>query len=428
MSTESTAIRAMAFVAQRPRLGNNLFRFTKWGNPFAAERFSWPYPIYERMRASGPVSYSRLYRQWFVLGHDEALQVLRSPNVSTARTAAVLLDLPAYRRLSPQVREAFSRWLLVQDPPEHTRLRASVARAFSPRASTSHEPIVGDVVDELLDALPLSGRVDLVEAFTARLPIHVIAALLGLPRERWEWLRRLSQSLGSLLEALSGVDVAAVNRDVAELHELFQSVIDERRREPRDDLVSALVSGDDDAALADDEVLAMIGFLLFAGHETVTGALGNAIVALERHPRQRRSFVDDPGGVGAAVEELLRYDSSAQVSARTSVGPVAVGDVVIPPGATIGVFVGAANRDPRRWPDADRLDLARPIDHPVTFGQGIHHCLGAALARLELRVALPRLLARVEPGALDLGRVTWKRSFVLRGPTTLPALLGGRPT
>jgi cytochrome P450 len=420
VSAESNALRAVSFVAQRPALGNALFRFTKWGNPFAEERFSWPYPIYEKMRADGSIFYSRMYRQWFVFGHHEIQQVLRSPNMSTTKAAGVLLELPSYRRLTPQAREAFAKWLLVQDPPDHTRLRIAVARAFTVRASAAHEESVTKVVDSLVDALPSSGPIDLVDAFTARLPIHTIASLLGLPPERWEWLRRLSQSLGSLLETLTGIDPDRVNHDVAELHDCFTSVIEERRRSPQDDLVSALVANEGEGALSNDEVLAMIGFLLFAGHETVTGALGNAIVALERHPEQCDLLRSRPDLAEQAVEELLRYDSSVQVSARTTTGPIKVGSVTIPANAVVGLFLGAANRDPSRWPDAHTLDLERVNAQPLMFGHGIHHCLGAALARLEMRVALPRLFDRLNGRTLDFDQVEWKRSFVLRGPIRLP--------
>ena len=410
----------MAYVAQRPALGNTLFRFSKWGNPFSEDRFSWPYPIYDKMLTDGPLFYSRLYRQWFVLGHDEAQQVLRSSNTSTAKAGEVVLALPSYRKLTPQVREAVTRWLLLQDPPEHTRMRVAVARAFTPRASATHEATVVRVVDSLLDALPRDGEVDLVEAFTAQLPVHTIAALLGLPPDRWEWLRALSQSLGSLLEPLAGIDPDKVNRDVAELHEMFQTTIDDRRRAPREDLVSALVSNENGATLTDVEVLAMIGFLLFAGHETVTGALGNSLVALERNPDQRKLLLERPEIIDRAVEELLRYDSSVQVSARTTSGPIQIGDVTIPKKAVVGIFIGAANRDPRRWSDADHLDLERVNETPIMFGHGMHHCLGAALARLEMKTALPRLLQRIEGGSIDLSRIEWKKSFVLRGPTRLP--------
>jgi cytochrome P450 len=413
----------MAYVAQRPALGNALFRFTKWGNPFAEERFAWPYPTYEKMRENRAVFYNRLYRQWFVFGHDEAQQVLRSSNVSTTRMAEVLLELPAYRKLTPEVQRAAQQWLLVQDPPNHTRLRAVVSRAFTPRAIAAQESTVAEVVNGLLNDLPQSGQVDLVEHFTARLPIHMIAAMLGLPPERWEWLRQLSLSFVSLLEPLLGIDPDQVNRDVAEVHDLFRHAIADRRVTPRNDLVSALVSKEADGELTDDEVLAMIGFLLFAGHETMTGALGTAIVALEHHPKQRQLLIDRPDLASSAVEELLRYDSSVQTSGRTTTAPIDVGGVTIPANAVVGVFIGAANRDPRRWPDADQLDLERVNDVPIMFGHGIHHCLGAALARLQLRVAIPALVNRVPHGSLDLAGIEWKQSFVLRGPTRLPARL-----
>jgi cytochrome P450 len=421
VSVESNAVRAMAFVARRPALGGALFLFSKWGNPFAEERNAWPYSTYDKMQSKGYVFYSRLYRQWFVFGHDEAQQVLRSSHASTKSAGQVILELPDYQRLSPEVRDAVGRFLLILDPPDHTRLRSAVSRAFTPRASAAHETAVREVVTTLIEAIPTHGEVDLVEAFTARLPIHVIGSLLGLPQERFEWLRGLSKSIGSLLEPIVGIDPAQVNKDTAELFELFRTTIDDRRRSPRNDIVSALVSRGDDGELTDDEVLGMIGFLLFAGHETVTGALGNALVALEQHPHQRRLLLERPDLISGAVEELLRYDSSVQQTARTTSGPIDVGGLTIPAKAVVGVFLGAANRDRRRWPDADCLDITRVNDAPVMFGHGIHHCLGAALARLQMRVALPPLLQRIENRSIELSRVEWKRSFVLRGPTTLPS-------
>jgi hypothetical protein len=412
-------------VARRPWLSNALFRFSKWGNPFSEERSRWPYPVYERMSGGEPVVYSKLFRQWFVFGHDEAQAVLRSPHASMKRAAQVVLDVPMYKKLTPQVRVDVMRWLLVQDPPEHTRFRSAVARAFTPSSTKLHEDAVHAVVDALVDGLPTHGTVDLVERFTARLPIHVIARLLGLPAQRWEWLRQTSGSMASLLEPIVGIDPAAVNRDVAELHDFFQAVIDDRRREPRDDLISALVHDDGTGScLTNDEAIAMIGFLLFAGHETATGALGNALLALERFPEQRQLLVDRPDIINNAVEELLRYDTSVQQSARIIAAPVEVGRHVIPAQAVVGVFLGAANRDGRRWQRPDELQLDRPNVQSITFGHGIHHCLGASLARLEMRVALPRLLERTTHARIDVSAVQWKRSFVLRGPTRIPVRFG----
>ena len=420
MSKESTAIQLIGAVARRPKLSNALLGWHKWGNPFGEDRYVWPYPSFERIRADGPVVYSRLYRQWFVLGFDEVQAVLRSPNASTTKAGQVLLDLPTYRKLTPQVRADATRWLLVQDPPDHTRLRAAVARAFTPRATKQHEAAVLQVTNDLIDALPMDGEVDLVERFTARLPIQVIATLLGLPAERWEWLRRMSQSLGSLLEALAGIDPVTINRDVAELHDFFRSVVADRRATPQDDLISALAADDGDARLDDDEVIAMIGFLLFAGHETVTGALGNAIVALSRYPDQQRHLLDHPKIIDNAVEELLRFDTSAVMSARTTTGPIEINGITIPTNAVVGLFIGAANHDPRRWDKPNELRLDRPNPRGVTFGYGIHHCLGASLARLQMRTALPPIAKRIADGRINTSDVDWKRSTTLRGPTRIP--------
>jgi cytochrome P450 len=420
VTKESTAIQLIGAVARRPKVSNVLFGWHKWGNPFGEDRYVWPYPSFERIRVDGPVVYSRLYRQWFVLGFDEVQAVLCSPNASTTKAGQVLLDLPAYRKLTPQVRADVTRWLLVQDPPDHTRLRAAVARAFTPRATKRHQDTVSQVTNDLIDALPKLGEVDLVERFTARLPIQVIASLLGLPTQRWEWLRRMSQSLGSVLEALSGIDPVTINRDVAELHEFFRSVVADRRAHPQDDLISALTADDGEARLDDDEVIAMIGFLLFAGHETVTGALGNAIVALSRYPDQQQLLLENPDLIDNAVEELLRFDTSAVMSARTSTGPIEINGITIPPNAVVGLFIGAANHDPRRWDEPSALRLDRTNPRGVTFGYGIHHCLGASLARLQMRTAIPQIVRRIADGQINTAGIEWKRSTTLRGPTRIP--------
>jgi cytochrome P450 len=420
VTKESTAIQLIGAVARRPKLSTALFGWHKWGNPFEEDRYVWPYPSFERIRVDGPVVYSRLYRQWFVLGFDEVQAVLRSPNVSTTKAARVLLDIPDYRKLTPQVRADVTRWLLVQDPPDHTRLRAAVARAFTPRETQQHQAAVLQVTNNLIDELPAIGEVDLVERFTARLPIQVIANLLGLPTERWEWLRRMSQSLGSILEAISGIDPVTINRDVAELHGFFRSVVADRRATPQDDLISALTADDGDARLDDDEVIAMIGFLLFAGHETVTGALGNAIVALNRHPDQQQLLLEHPELIDNAVEELLRFDTSAVMSARTTTGPIEINGITIPANAVVGLFIGAANHDPRRWDEPGTLRLDRTNPRGVTFGYGIHHCLGASLARLQMRTALPQIVRRISNGQINTEGIEWKRSTTLRGPTRIP--------
>ena len=316
MAVEQVAMSAVAAVGRRPWLSSALFRFTKWGNPFADERFSWPYPMYERMRADGPVAYGRPYRQWFVFGYNEVREVLQSPHTATAPVKELLLSTSRYRRLSVSARSSFSTWLLVNDASDHTRLRAAVSRAFTPRQIDRYEPLVAQTVDELVATLDTTRSFDIVEAFTTRLPIAAIAAVLGLPVDDRPWLLRASREIGGMLEPLTPFDPSSMSERFAQLDAYFGPSIAQRRRDPGDDLISALAATDDGHGLDDDEIVGMIGFLLFAGHETVTGMLGNALVALARHPQQRTLLRDRPDLIGNAVEELLRFDPSAQVSAR----------------------------------------------------------------------------------------------------------------
>ena len=424
MGAEQVAMSAVAAIGGRPWLSRLVFGATRWGDPFAAERFSDPYAMYERMRADGPVAYGRPYRQWFVFGYDEVQQVLRSANTATSPVGELLLSTRRYRKLSPAARASFGRWLLTVDPPDHTRLRAAVSRAFTPRQIARYEPLVEKVTAELLADVPPSGEIDIVAAFTDQLPIRVISELLGLGPDRRDWLLDASREIGGMLEPLNAFDPASMSGRFAELEEHFTSIVRERRADPRDDLISALASDDSDAALDDAEVVAMIGFLLFAGHETVTGALGNALVGLGRFADQRELLRDQPQLIDNAMEELLRFDSPVQVSGRQATADITIGDITIRAGDNIGLMIGAANRDLRRWSDAGELHLDRLDPKPISFGFGAHHCLGAALARLELRTAVPPLLERLGSYTIDPAGVVWKRSFALRGPRAMPLAIG----
>lgn len=418
MNIEQIVLPLIRQIGKRPVLSKNLFRFAKWGDPFTPQRFSWPYPIYDKMTADGPVIYSRAYQQWFVSGYDEVLEVLRSPNVSTEAVAQRMLSVSPYTKLSDTARANFSTWLILTDPPDHTRLRGAVSRAFAPRRIAGYEPRVRTIVDQLLADAADDPNPDVVASFTAGLPIYVIAELLGLPPDRWEWLRAASAEIGGLLEAMRAFDPASMNRRFADLDETFTALIEQRRGEPRDDLISALVADGDDR-LSTDEVVAMIALLMFAGHETTTGLLGNSIVALANFPDQRALLRSTPELIDNAVEELLRFDTTAQFSARNTIGPVEVGDTTIPAGSNLALMIGAANRDTRKWADADLLRLDRPDPKSISFGHGIHHCLGAALARLEMRVAIPAFLDAYGDYTVDLDTAVWKRSHTLRAPTSL---------
>ncbi len=424
MNVEQIALPIIRAIGKRPRLSKQLFRFAKWGDPYAPARFSYPYPIYERMGADGPCVYSRPYQQWFVSGNDEVLAVLRSPNASTEALAHRMLGVSPYTKLSDTAVENFRMWLLLTDPPVHSQLRGAVSRAFTPKRIAEREPEIREIADELLREIADDPAPDVVPGFTAALPIFAIAALLGLPTERWNWLRTSSAQVGSMLEALDAFDHHEMNRCFDELRSTFTELITQRRAAPRDDLISALVA--DESELTDAEVISMITVLMVAGHETTTGVLGNSIVALANHTEQREWLRCHPEMIGNAVEELLRYDTTAQFSGRNTTGPIAVGDVTIPGGSNVALNLGSANRDKRRWQDADELRLDRPDPKSVSFGHGIHHCLGAALARLEMRIAIPAFLDAFGDYTIDPDGIEWRRSHTLRGPTRLIVHRGPR--
>jgi len=370
------------------------------------------------MTGGQPVVFSRFFNEWTVSGYDEVLDVLRSPNVSTSAVVKRILAISPYTKLSETAVGNFSKWLLFIDNPEHTRLRGTVSRAFTPRRIAGYEPRVRALAGQLLADIGDDPNPDIVESFTARLPIYVIAEILGLPADQYEWLHETSAEIGGLLEIMQPFDPSSMNERFAEFEERFTALIEQRRSEPRDDLISVLATDTDDK-LCNNEIVALIVVLMFAGHETTTGLLGNSIVALARFPEQRALLRANTALIDNAIEELLRYDTPAQIGVRTTTGPVEAGTTTIPAGANIALLIGAANRDTRKWPDADQLRLDRPNPNPISFGHGIHHCLGAALARLEMRVALPAFLNDFGDYTVDHKTAVWKRSNTLRGLTHL---------
>ncbi|MGH8875594.1 MAG: cytochrome P450, partial [Acidimicrobiia bacterium] len=321
----------------------------------------------------------------------------------------------------------FGRTLLGLDPPDHTRLRRLVGAAFTPRRVEGLEPGVAEVTDGLLDALVGAGEVDLMASFAAPLPVLVISELLGLPAADRDLLKKWSDDVALLLDPFPSPEaVAAFSASLDEFHTYLTEQFEARRRQPRDDLISALVNArDGDDALTEAELFSMVVLLVAAGHETTTNLLGNAAVVLTRFPDQRDRLLAEPGLTASAVEELLRFESPVQRTSRVATRPAEVGGVEVSEGDLIFLLLAAANRDPEHFPDPDRLDLSRDNarDH-LAFGHGIHHCLGSPLARLEGRVALSRLYRRFPRLEANLDQLTWRPSIILRGPERLSVRLG----
>jgi pimeloyl-[acyl-carrier protein] synthase len=307
------------------------------------------------------------------------------------------------------------------DPPDHTRLRRLVNKAFTPRVAESLRPRVMGLVDELLDAVASRREMELVHDLAYPLPVIVIAALLGVPSEDRDRFKEWSDTLTALLDPLqANRGLEPCQRAYEELTVYMRGVFEARRREPRDDLISALVAVEEQGEKLDEtDLQALVMLILGAGHETTTNLIANAVLALLRHPAERRRLQDDPALIATAVEEFLRYDSPVQATDRVALEDCEIGGRPFRAGSTALMLLGSANRDPARFADPDRLDLGRTDNDHLSFGHGIHFCLGAALARVEAQVAVNALLARFPDLDGETAPRHWKRSLVLRGPTAL---------
>jgi len=393
-------------------------------DPFAPGFTDNPYPHYAVMRAQAPV-YQHPFGFWLLTGYDEVSWLLRAG-------LSVEVDNLASDSLFRQMREetfgtteklraAIS--MLDRDPPDHTRLRRLVSKAFTPRAIQALRPKITELVDGMLDAMAERGQADLIDALAFPLPFRVIAEMLGTPSADHERIRQLTGTVVRSLEPVAdpGLAAAIIAAD-GELRQIAAEMIAWKRANPANDLLTALIHAEDDGdVLDDDELVAQTLLLYIAGHETTVNLIAGGTLALLRHPGQLALLRGDQGLVENAVEEMLRYDSPVQASRRITVEPVTVGGTAIPAGAFVMASLGSANRDERFWgPDAAELNLRREnARQHVSFGAGPHHCLGASLARLEAGIAFERLVARFPGLALD-GDVVWNGRINLRGPARLP--------
>jgi hypothetical protein len=316
--------------------------------------------------------------------------------------------------------------MLFCDPPDHTRLRNLVGKAFTPRTVRRLRPRVEALVDELLAPAAAAGGMDVIRDLAVPLPIVVIAELLGVPSEDRERLKVWSDRTAMLIDGTlrdEHLDVALPS--FLELVEYLRHEIERRRAAPRDDLISALVAAQDaEDALSEPEILATCALVLGAGHETTTNLIGNGLLALLRDPEAWARLVREPELLPTAVEELLRFDGPVQTTSRTTTEPAVIGGHHVPAGVEVNTLLGAANRDPTRFPDPDRLVLDRTDNHHLAFGHGPHFCLGAPLARLEGQVAIGALARRFPGMKLEVDDPPVRPGFVLRGRASLPVRLG----
>ena len=374
-----------------------------------------PYPRYAALRTQAPVHRSA-FGLWTLTAYDDCQVLLRHPGVGKDFSAAMnslgLTD--ADREAQDRFRNDRSN-MLVTDPPDHTRLRGLVTRAFTPRTVEKLRPRIVALVDELLDGF--GDEVEVMDALAFPLPVTVIGDMLGVPVEDRPKLRPLVRSVTAILElAVSPEALAQAAEADAELGRYFAGLVAERRAHPADDLLTKLIEAEDQGdQLTEHELISTVILLFAAGFETTTHLIGNGLLALLRNPDQLDRLRADRTLIPKAVEELLRYDSPVQIAARTTYEDLSLGGQTIPTGSLVLAMLGAANRDPAKFSDPERLDVGREEGPPMSFGGGIHFCLGAALARLEGQIVLDRLLDRF--GAMELvgGPPTVRDSLTLRG-------------
>ncbi|MBA3268767.1 MAG: cytochrome P450 [Acidimicrobiia bacterium] len=383
----------------------------KLGDPMPAEYRSDPYPLYDWVRENQPI-HRAADGNWVLVRYADASAVLRDSRFSNNPE---WLGPDAVNASS--VRVVGSRVMMFLDPPDHTRLRSLVSKAFTPKVVESLHPRVQAIVDESLDAVAGKGEMDVLADLAYPLPTTVICELLGIPLADRELFKDWSADASRLLDGYVDDD-AQVRGMAATMHlgQYFTDLIEQRRADPRDDLLTAMIAAEEDGAkLTHEELLTTAILLLLAGFETTMNLVGNGMFMLLRHPDELARLRDDPSLDRTAIEELLRFEGPVHITARIATTDIEVGGQPIRKGEQIAVSIAAANRDPDQFPEPNRLDVGRTDNRHLAFAAGAHFCLGASLARLEARAAITTLIRRFPDIHLLNEEPQWRDHFVVRG-------------
>jgi cytochrome P450 len=398
-------------------------------NPTLARLNKDPYPIYRQYRESDPVHLGmplcpEYAESWYLFRHEDIGSVLGSRLFinDSSKTS----DGASGPAVAPS-RKAFwglvEKWLLLLDPPDHTRIRSQVSRSFTRQSAEQLIPFIQKTADDLLDRVIDRGEVDIVRDFAVPLPVAVIAQLLGLRFSDTGELRTWSRSIANAMapEATPNLydDALEKTRDFSNY---LQQTFRETRKKPGNNLISSLLQAQDDGGLDENELVSLCSMIIFAGQETTIDAIGNSLLALLQHPDQLEKLQSRPALLPNAVEELLRYNSPVQLTmVRFPTEDVEIGGKQIRRGNGVTAILGSANHDQERFDNPEKLDITRTIkSRDVIFGQGIHRCLGAHLARMELQIVLGTLLRRVKSLQLESDQLQWRQNVVFRGLTSLP--------
>jgi cytochrome P450 len=398
-------------------------------DPFDPLWASDPFPLYADLRERAPIHRNDL-GFWVVARHADCLAVLRDQRASSDSLNVAVERMPRGLRTGPALDDPMTaamlemRPFLFRDPPDHTRLRGLVSKAFTPKVVESLRARTQEVVDELLDAALEAGEVDLIEAFAYPLPVRVICDLLGVPVDDQDRFKGWSDALARGLDPdflLAPEVIEARSAAVLQFSQYFFELLAERRRSPGEDLLSRLVQVEDGGTvLSEAELLSTCILLLVAGHETTVNLIAGGALALLRHPDQLERFRTDPEVTRSGVEEMLRYVSPVQLTGRALLEDCEFAGVEFAAGDFAMLLLASANHDPGQFEEPERFDVTRSPNNHLGFGFGIHHCLGAPLARMETQVALTSLVRRAPRLALADDDVAYKANVVLRGMESLP--------
>jgi pimeloyl-[acyl-carrier protein] synthase len=395
---------------------------------FGPEMHHDPYPYYHKLRAIDPVYWSQRHQAWMVTGYDAVAAGLHDTRLSSDRSPLFAEMAGGGDDLKPFF-SFLGKRMVFTDPPKHSRLRHLVSKAFTPHAVEAMRPHIQQVVDDLLDKVQDSGRIDLINDLAFALPATIIAEMLGVSpdniRQLKQWSDKFIIFFNTHPSQISHQEYQTAHQAMQEMVEYFRAALPGIHQQPRPSLLETLFQAEQDGdRLSEEEVFANANLLMVAGHETTTNLIGNGMLSLLRHPDQMEMLRADPSLLSGAIEECLRHDNPVQFTNRVAQEDVVLGDKTIRQGQFVFLFVAAANRDPAHFPDPDRLDITREVHKHLAFGMGPHFCLGAPLARLEARIALETVLRRLANLRLATDALEYREGFNLRGLKSLPLAFG----